>query len=263
MMNIAYDYPATADLFLFMGQSNMAGRGISCERWPEQVPQLIQGAGYEYRAISDPEHLYQLEEPFGKDENNPEGINDGVLKSGSLVTAFVNTYYTDTGIPVIGISASKGGSSILQWQPDGTFLMDTINRQNAARKFLNDKNIKIRHEYILWCQGETDGDRKMSAGDYKKNFRQMFDAMKKNGIETCFLIRIGEYNGAEEIDYSEIRKAQTELCEEYTDVILVSAEFERMKKRGLMKDAFHYYQAAYNEVGCFAGKNTAEFVKRQ
>ena len=72
---------------------------------------------------ADPEHLYQLEEPFGKNENNPEGINDGVLKSGSLVTAFVNTYYTNTGITV------------------------------SHRDFLKDKNIKIRHEYILWCQG--------------------------------------------------------------------------------------------------------------
>ena len=42
----------TIDLFLFMGQSNMAGRGIVTKEHGEGVPGLIQGAGYEYRAVS-------------------------------------------------------------------------------------------------------------------------------------------------------------------------------------------------------------------
>ena len=41
------------DLFMFMGQSNMAGRGISSQKWPETPPVLMPGAGYEFRAISD------------------------------------------------------------------------------------------------------------------------------------------------------------------------------------------------------------------
>ena len=62
------------DLFLFMGQSNMAGRGISNNNWPEKPPALISGAGFEFRAISDPSKLYPIEEPFGVNENNPKGI---------------------------------------------------------------------------------------------------------------------------------------------------------------------------------------------
>ena len=42
----------TVDLFLFMGQSNMAGRGIVSEKWAQPAPQIMEGAGYEYRAIS-------------------------------------------------------------------------------------------------------------------------------------------------------------------------------------------------------------------
>ena len=46
------------DVFVFMGQSNMAGRGdkeksVVCEK----------GHGYEFRAISDPAKLYGIEEP--------------------------------------------------------------------------------------------------------------------------------------------------------------------------------------------------------
>ena len=54
------------DLFMFMGQSNMAGRGISSQEWPETPPVLMPGAGYEFRAISDPTRLYPIVEPFGR-----------------------------------------------------------------------------------------------------------------------------------------------------------------------------------------------------
>ena len=49
-----------ADLFIFMGQSNMAGRGDL----PETIS-CIPEAGFEFRAISDPSRLYPVEEPFG------------------------------------------------------------------------------------------------------------------------------------------------------------------------------------------------------
>ena len=37
----------TYDLILFAGQSNMAGRGISTEKWNESAPLLLDGAGME------------------------------------------------------------------------------------------------------------------------------------------------------------------------------------------------------------------------
>ena len=56
-----------ADLILFMGQSNMSGAGGNAE----EAPELIKGAGYEYRAITQPEELVVLTEPFGAEEHNP------------------------------------------------------------------------------------------------------------------------------------------------------------------------------------------------
>ena len=49
----------TYDFFLFAGQSNMAGRGISRPQFPEAAPALISGAGVEFRAISDHPHCFQ------------------------------------------------------------------------------------------------------------------------------------------------------------------------------------------------------------
>ena len=64
-----------------------------------------------------------LEEPFGVDENTADGINDVFAdhkkaKTGSLVTAFCNAYYEETGRVIVGVSASKGGSTITEWLPD-------------------------------------------------------------------------------------------------------------------------------------------------
>ncbi len=251
----------TYDLFLFAGQSNMAGRGIACTQFPEGAPDLISGAGVEFRAISDPTRLYPIAEPFGALENNPTGIFEPGMKTGSLVTSFVNTYFQNTGVPVLGLSSSKGGSVIANWQDHDDYLTDTITRLKSAQTFCEQHNITLRHQYLLWCQGESDGDHHTSADEYTKQFMHMYEKLKAVGIEHCFLIGIGAYNGtADDICYDEIRNAQYSFAEHRKDITVVSRLFETMKARGLMKDSFHYYQAGYNEVGKDAAVNTAKYV---
>lgn len=247
------------DLFLFMGQSNMAGRGISNNNWPEKPPALISGAGFEFRAISDPSKLYPIEEPFGVNENNPKGIFEPNKKTGSLVTAFTNAYYSTCHVPIIAISASKGGSVIAKWQGHYDYLTDSLLRLKRAEDYCANQHIHIAHKYMAWCQGESDGDYHTPIALYKNAFNNMLHTMLSAGIEMCFMITIGHYNGLGNIDYSPIISAQYELAASHPKVLLVSNDFTSMKARGLMKDEFHYYQAAYNEVGIIAGKNTGIF----
>ncbi|MFK3936206.1 sialate O-acetylesterase [Alkalihalobacillus sp. NPDC078783] len=94
------------DLVLFMGQSNIAGRGVA-----EDAPRVAEGHGFEFRAITDPTRLYPVTEPFGVNENKDDGITEET-KTGSLVSAFINEYYSITKVPIVAVSASKGGSSI-------------------------------------------------------------------------------------------------------------------------------------------------------
>ena len=171
------------DLILFAGQSNMAGRGIVTDKWPQKAPVLVKGAGYEYRAITAPDRLCPIEEPFGADENNPDGIFE------------------------------PGGSSISEWQGNNDFLSDAIARYRKATEYAQKNHIEIRHKYVLWCQGETDGDRATDIEAYGKLFINMFSQLQGAGIE-----------------------------------------------KGFMKDDFHYYQEAYNEVGTIAGKTAGAFV---
>ena len=53
-----------ADILLFMGQSNMAGRGDD-----QLAPKVLPGAAWEYRAVTEPDRLVPLAEPFGVNEN--------------------------------------------------------------------------------------------------------------------------------------------------------------------------------------------------
>ncbi len=249
------------DLFLFIGQSNMAGRGVSSPRWPEGAPELTPGAGFEYRSVSAPEQLFPIQEPFGAAENDPNGIFEPGMKTGSLVTAFVNAYYAQTHTPIIGVSASKGGSAISVWQGQNDYLSDALARLQRAQCYMQQHGLPLRHCFALWCQGETDGDLGTPAPVYRQKMEQMLEKLHHAGVETCFLITIGEYNGPHGYDYAPIRRVQLEMADSLPGLELVCDLFHTMRAKGLMKDDFHYYQAAYNQVGTAAGAAAARFVQ--
>ena len=252
------------DVIIFMGQSNMAGRGIASETFPETAMAVDSGAGYEFRAISDPSMFHSIDETvraFGYAENISGKINDGTGKTGGPVPAFINAYYIATGVPVVGVSASEGGTTISQWQPEGARLTDAIDRLNGAVTFCTAKGYIIRHKYMVWCQGESDGDNGTTASEYATNFESMLSAMLNAGIEKCFLIRIGNYNSSGSALYQTIIDAQTEIAQTNSNVVMVSTDLAGFRDRGLMKDQFHYYQKAYNEFGTYAGTNAGFYAK--
>lgn len=272
-----------ADLFLFMGQSNMAGRGVVCEKWPQAAPQIIPGAAYEFRAISNPSRLYPVTEPFGIHENRKDGICDVfpgdnekqfiLAKTGSCVTSFCNACYQKTQVPLIAISASKGGSTISQWQLDSkeAYLPDAISRFQTAKSYLLSHGCHIRHQFLVWCQGESDGDIGTSSRDYQQMFISFLNPLRENGIEKCFLIKTGysNHHADDAINqplwdrqYLEIQNAQEQLVKTQPDVVIVSRLLPSMRQRGLMKDAFHYYQQAYNECGEEAGRRAADNITK-
>ena len=95
-------------------------------------------------------------------------------------------------------------------------------------------------------------------------FEEMLEEFFQEGIELCFLIPIGNCNllGKEE-QYLPLRGMQEEIARNNPKVILASSVLASMQERGLMQDAFHYYQQAYNECGEDAGRRVGSFVKQQ
>ena len=246
------------DVIVFAGQSNMAGRGVSNSTYPEKAPVVYESYGREFRAITDPTKLYPIVDPFGKNENNPNGLDDGSMKTGSLVPAFVNAYYEVTGIPVIAVSATQGALNIAQFQPDGTKLQDVINRFNTCVQYLENNLYTIRHKYVVWCQGENDSSR---VSTYESLFENVLNALLAAGAEKVLLIRIGRNSSNTTQDG--IVNLQTQMAKTHKDIILISTGFAKYAGEGTMKDTQHFYQFAYNEVGRQAGHNAGCWANYQ
>ena len=243
------------DLIIFMGQSNMSGKGDAT-----LAPEVEHG--YEFRAITDPTTLYSIVEPFGLNENNPNGVNDilddteELKKLGGLVSAFANAYYESSGTAIVGVSCSEGNTTIDQWLPGGAFYTDAISRLSSAKKFLNSESeYRLDDTYMVWCQGESDGDLGVSFTYYYNELNSLTSSLVSDGcVNQCMIINIGEY--ADEIGrYDSVRQAQKQLCEDSDYCTLISEMFEDMALQGNMKDEYHYTQEAYNLVGTDAGSN--------
>lgn len=75
-----------------------------------------------------------------------------------------------------------------------------------AKTYLNDNGYSIRRKFMVWCQGETDGDQNMSGIEYQTKLKGMMESMFDNGVEECFVIRIGNHRDLPTL-YSIIIKA--------------------------------------------------------
>jgi hypothetical protein len=239
------------DLAIFMGQSNMAGRGVA-----SQAPTVPEGHGYEFRAMTDPTRLYPVTEPFGRNENNPSsGVNESI-KTGSMVSAFVNAYYAQAKVPLVCIACSQGNTSIDFWLPGTKPFADAMDRHARAKQWLTDNGYTVRHDFAVWCQGEADAGTYQT---YNTRMKQLIAGMKQNGIEKCFISRVGHVTTSD--NYRGIIDVQTELCKTYEDAVMVSCMAAGFKYNGMMKDVVHYTQPAYNLLGTECGRNTAIYLK--
>lgn len=175
----------TVDLLFFMGQSNMAGRGEAA-----LAPVVAPGMGYEYRAVTDPDTLHPLEEPFGVNENDPAGVYEPGMKTGAMVSSFVNACTAQTGVPVVGVSCAKGGSAIAKWLPGTPYYQDAVRRARKARAFLQANGYIIRHSAMVWCQGCTDGDLHTPKDVYKADTERVLHSfMQDAGAQTCVALQ--------------------------------------------------------------------------
>lgn len=246
------------DVFIFMGQSNMSGHGNANEAIPCE-----QRHGYEFRAVSGNDQdgwLYPIEEPFGITEAN-DAISD--MRKGGLVSAFCESYYQTTGVPVVGVSASKSGSSIDYWAKGTPAYNEAVSRLNACLTYLNDKtDMVVRNVAMVWCQGETDAwATEYNNFDYRGKLIALYEGMKADAsVSHCLIVTPSMYtdNTAISHKYNLIQK-QVALCAETDEFLLVARKFENVPL--ILRDDPHFYQGVYNVCGWEAGKVAGTFFE--
>lgn len=257
------------DIVLFLGQSNMVGQGYS----KDVTVNVKQQAGFEMRFNSS---------------NSVAGIkylkNSTTLNT-SLIPAFANAYYNNTGVPIIAIESAVSGSSIKEWQSGKPYY------ETAKRKLLNTinyvqthpENFKLRHVYMVWYQGETDSPNLA----YESQLNTLFTNMKNIGVTQNFIIRIGHlYRAPDKAGeqtqknkfnkYTEMIKLQTEIPRKSNLSVLIStraatlslvkgpakdSSIEFPKISNFMHDQVHFSQLGLDLIGSEAGVNAASYVK--
>ena len=248
---VTHDGKPVIDLIFFMGQSNMSGAGGD----KELAPPVTEGHGYEFRAISDPTRLYNIEEPFGKNESFIGGICDiPGAKKGSIVSCFANEYYALTGVPIVGVSASQGATTTEIWQSAG-FQIDMQQRYDITVNWLNDNGYYIRNRYVVWFQGESDAANHVQPEIYNTNMDNIIRTLLIKGLNKVFIITPGRTLSIKNY-FDDIINQQLDMCRESgyyalgTNILSdVSAEY--------MVDEWHYNQLVLNIIGIETAKSVA------
>ena len=248
---VTHDGKPVIDLIFFMGQSNMSGAGGD----KELAPPVTEGHGYEFRAISDPTRLYNIEEPFGKNESFIGGICDiPGAKKGSIVSCFANEYYALTGVPIVGVSASQGATTTEIWQSAG-FQIDMQQRYDITVNWLNDNGYYIRNRYVVWFQGESDAANHVQPEIYNTNMDNIIRPLFIKGLNKVFIITPGRTLSIKNY-FDDIINQQLDMCRESgyyalgTNILSdVSAEY--------MVDEWHYNQLVLNRIGIETAKSVA------
>lgn len=247
-----------ADLILFMGQSNMSGAGGNAA----EAPELIRGAGYEYRAVTQPEDLCVLEEPFGEKEHKKGYLDDRKLipRGGSLVTSFVNAYYKETKERVVAVSASRGSAQISSF--NNKLVEDVIERLENAKRVMTEQKVNIRQIYMVWFQGETDAYAGTPEEKYIGEMQKLLNTLQPYGVSRCFVIQIGNVvMGDEKVDTSGMQEIQERLCEQDENFVLISEMPKEISEPPYMEDGIHFTQKGLNLIGEDAGKNMGRYIQ--
>jgi Carbohydrate esterase, sialic acid-specific acetylesterase len=247
------DDAETVDLVLFIGQSNMSGRGSS-----EKSIKVPQGVAYEYKSETD--EIIHLKDPVGESEPNK-------AESGSLIPSLLLSLYgnLEEKRSTIAIVSAKGGSSVSDWQR-GEYLYNlAVNKLNEAITHINSRpDLKIGKVYYVWLQGERDAILSTTKEEYINKYKQLHsDLLNDINANEGFMIRTGyDYRDDSDTKMNEkIISAQNSLTNKISDLIMISklASTFTVENGLVSEDGVHYTQKGLNILGKDAGENLAEY----
>lgn len=174
------------DVYLLIGQSNMAGRG---ELEPADTTDVIQGV-WVLDSVGRPVPAVAPLNRFStiRKDLRIQGYNPGV--------EFSRLIHGRTGRPVLLVVNARGGSHIRQWQPGARagYFDEAVRRTRLA---MEHGDLRA----ILWHQGETDIQK--GTPDYPHLFLTMITGLKNElgtGDIPVVLGQVGQWNWADRPD---------------------------------------------------------------
>ncbi len=148
--------PKNLQLFLLIGQSNMAGRG---EITPDDSAPLtgiwVQAQDLSWKPATDPLHY-----------DKPAIVGAGLGRAFAQAVAAARP-----GVSIGLIPAAFGGSALDEWKPGAKHYREAIRRTKAA---LRDGTLAG----ILWHQGEADSGDEALANSYVERFQAFIKQLR-------------------------------------------------------------------------------------
>lgn len=164
----AQDY----DIFLLIGQSNMAGRGVVEDHDRQPV-----------------EGIFMLDAELSwKPAVHPMHYDKPAIAGVGLGRSFANTLRKINPKHTIGlVPAAMGGSALDEWKPDGKLYQNAVARAKAAMK-------SGRLRAILWHQGESDSSDEARAYSYGQRWLEMITNLRSDlGVVPVVVGHLGEF----------------------------------------------------------------------
>ncbi|WP_437192635.1 sialate O-acetylesterase [Planctomicrobium sp. SH527] len=216
-------------LYLLIGQSNMAGRGVlgkEKQSPPDRI--LTLNKANEWAPAIEPLHF-----------DKPTIAGAGLGFSFAQEIAKV-----DPDVTIGVIPCAVGGTPLSRWQKDADLYTQAVERARIAMKSGTLKG-------ILWHQGESDAGSKMLADSYGKRMSKMIGDLRSDldSPSVPFIVGgLGEFlsvGTAEKPSYWKVVNAQLESIHE----LVPNSAFVNSTGLGHKGDSVHFDTEALREFG--------------
>ena len=215
------------ELFLLIGQSNMAGRGVIEEQDRVPFPRVF--------TLTKEETWVPAVEPIHFDR--PDRLGTGLGRSFAKVLADAAPTAKIGLIP-----AAMGGSALDEWKPGGKLYMDAVRRAKVAMK-------SGRLRGILWHQGEADSGKLELIRTYQERWLAVMKSLRAELGDVPIVVgELGQFlYTREKNDYAMARMLNEQLA-----LLAVSGErvaFVSSGGLGHKGDVLHFDSAGLREFG--------------
>lgn len=205
-------FGGVTNLFLLVGQSNMAGRGRIAAG--DEIP-----CARIFKVMQDGT-LQPATEPLHTDKRSA---------GAGLAMSFARAYADEHPEVTVGlVPCAVGGSPISSWEPGrGKNYLAMLERVKAVRGH-------GRFVGILWHQGEADGHNRKEVDAYRRQLEALIAGLRRDVADVPFVAgELGRYladfrkRGSDELAiplWEEINRITHEVCESTPRCACVSSE---------------------------------------
>ncbi len=158
-------------LYLLMGQSNMAGRGVIDEESKIPYPRVL--------TLTKEQTWGPAVDPLDiRDDGGFAGVGPGIAFAKMMAEK-------DPDITIGLIPSAFGGSNLDRWEKGGNLYVPAVQRALAAMKGGTLKG-------ILWHQGESNAVDQQNAANYGQRLTKMFGDLREDLHASDVPIVVGE-----------------------------------------------------------------------